>query len=186
MIALETSTYLGPARVLQTAPGRIKIELRAGGVSPLDEGPLDDSQPAWATSALAFPYRPAIGDIVLAVGSAGQWYVIGVLKGSGMTTLVVPGDLTVSAPRGRMTFEAADGVEIRSPEIRMTANRWEIVANAVSERFHEAVRWVRDTFQLRAGRLRTRVDTTYDLQAERIKALAEREVRIDGSSIDLG
>jgi len=172
MITLESTTYLGPARVLQAAAGRIKLEL--------------PDEHAWALCALAFPYRPEIGDLVLAVGKSAQWYVIGVLKGSGMTTLVAPGDMTLATPRGRLVLEAADGIEMRGPSIRVATNRWEVIANNVTERFVEAVRWVRGAFQIRAGRLRTRVEGAYDMQAESIREIADQDVRIDGKSIDLG
>jgi hypothetical protein len=56
----------------------------------------------------------------------------------------------------------------------------------VFERFTEATRWVEEAFQLRAGRLRTRVDGDYDLAADRIRATAEHDVKIDGSKIHLG
>src|SRR5439155_12302793 len=79
MLALEQSTYLGPATVLAVAGDRVKVEL--------------PDEHAWARLALGLPYQPAAGDEVLAVGRAGAWYVIGVLTGRGPTVLTAPADL---------------------------------------------------------------------------------------------
>src|SRR5205809_287780 len=134
MIALEQSTYLGPAMVLTAASGRVKLE-------------LPDAH-EWALCALAFPYRPATGDVVLAVGRAGAWYVIGVLAGRGATTLTVPGDLTIAAPRGRVVVQARDGIDLKGEAVRVTAGRLELFARSLVERFTDATRWVQDVFQL--------------------------------------
>lgn len=172
MIALDQTTYLGPATVLCAAAGRIKLEL--------------PDEHAWALSALAFPYQPEAGDLVLAVGKASQWYVIGVLKGSGTTTLLVPGDLAIAAPRGQVSIDAAHGVEIRGPQVTVKAGRLQLTARTIVERFERATRWIKNTFQLRAGRIRTRVDTTYDVAAQNIREHAGDDVKIDGKQIHLG
>jgi hypothetical protein len=172
MLCLEQSTYLGPARVLQSAEGRVKLEL--------------PDELAWAVSALAFPYQPATDDIVLVVGRSGAWYVIGVLKGSATTTLTLPADFEVRAPRGKISLKASQGVEIAGDRIRLTANRLELAAKSVMERFVDVTRWVTKTFQLRAGRMRTRVEGNYDVAAQRIIERADCDVKIDGQKINLG
>lgn len=70
-----------------------------------------------------------------------------------MATLTVPGDLALRAPRGRIQLAAADGVALKGPRVTITADRLEPLARSVVERFGRAARWVRETFQLRAGRL---------------------------------
>jgi hypothetical protein len=172
LIDQELSTRLGPARVLQAAGRRVQLEL--------------PDEAVWAVMALAYPYQPAPGDTVLAVGQDGDWYVIGVLSGAGTTTLTVPGDLAIRAPRGAIEITAAKGVRVKSPVVEVIAHRLEHAAKSVMERFGRATRWVREELQVRAGRLRTRVDSTYDLRAERVLARAEDDVKIDGRQIDLG
>jgi hypothetical protein len=172
MITLERTTYLGPATVLEVAPGRIKLEF--------------PDEHAWATSAVAFPYQATPDDVVLAAGRSGEWYVIGVLKAKGPTTLLVSGDLTIAAPRGRMILEAAKGVEVKSREVRITARRLEVMARQLWERFTEATRWIQESFQLRAGSMRTRVEDSYDLHAERIRETADEDIKIHGRTINLG
>lgn len=172
MLALDQATYLGAATVLHAAAGRMKLEL--------------PDEHAWALSALAFPYQPMVGDVVLAAGRAGQWYVIGVLKGGGATTLLVPGDLTLAAPHGQIKIAAAQGVEIRGPKIKLRAGRLDLIANSLSQRFQRATQWVKETLQVRVGRLRTRVDSSLDVSAERIRQRAKDDVKIDGKTIHLG
>jgi Protein of unknown function (DUF3540) len=173
MIAvLESTGYLGPARVLTAAGNRAKIEL--------------PDEHAWAIVALAVPYQPAVDDEVLAVGRNGEWYVIGVIRGRGKTTLTVPGDLDICAPQGAIELTAAKGVTIKSSEVTVAAGRLQLLARSVFERFTDATRWVKEAFQLRAGRVRTRVDGDYDLGADRILERAEGAVKIDGSKIHLG
>src|SRR3954470_18360721 len=86
----DQRTYLGPAVVYDVADNRVQLEFP-------DELP-------WAVSALAYPYQPCKGDTVLAAGQGRNWYVIGILKGTGKTTLTVPGDFEIRAPKGRIKF----------------------------------------------------------------------------------
>jgi hypothetical protein len=172
LLAQDQMTYMGPARVLKTAGNRVQLEL--------------PDEYVWAVVALAFPYQPAIDDSVLVIGQAENWYVIGVLTGTGKTTLTVPGDLAIRAPRGGIEISSARGVRIKSPKLELLAGKLEIAAKSIRERFQTATRWVKEEFQLRAGRWRTRVESTYDLRAERILERAEDDVKIDGRKIDLG
>lgn len=171
-LADQAGTTLGPATVIQVSGPRLKLELPDAHV--------------WAVNAIAFPYQAAPGDEVLAIGQAGAWYVIGLLKGHGPSTLSVPGDLAIDAPNGRISLTAAQGVELRSDEVRVTANRLEVMARSVFERFTEATRWVKEAFQVRAGRLRTRIECDHDLRAGRIIERADADVSIDGTKINLG
>jgi hypothetical protein len=168
----ETTTYVGPARVLAAGGNRAKLEL--------------PDQHVWAIVALGGFYRPAVDDVVLAIGQKGAWYVIGVIHGRGPTTLTVPGDLAIRAPRGGIELTAAKGVTVKSPDVTIAADRLELLARSVFERFTDATRWVKAAFQVRAGRVRTRVDGDYDLAADRILERAEHDVKIDGSKIHLG
>ena len=172
LLELEQTTYLGPAQVLLAAGRRVKLEL--------------PDEHVWAQSALAFPYQPVAGDTVLAIAQSGTWYVIGVLKGTGPTTLIVPGDLRLLAPRGSIELSSSQAVRIKSPEVKLVAHKLELVARTIFERFASATRWVREAFQLRAGRMRTQVESSYRVKAGRIVERAEGDVKIDGRKIHLG
>src|SRR5262249_14673304 len=150
----EPTTRLGPATVLE----------RNGRLLYLDLG--DECR--WAEIALAYPYQPADGDVVLAIGHGEKTYVIGVLRGSGRTHLAVPGDLQISAPSGSIELRAARGIRLKSPHVSIMAGKLEVVAKRVFENFAAATRWVRETFQLRVERFRVRARSDYDLKADTI------------------
>ena len=172
LLDLEQQTRLSPARILRVDGTRVQLEF--------------PDEFVWATVALAYPYEPAVNDTVLAIGNGEAWYVIGVLHGSGETCLTVPGDLAIRAPNGAIELNAARGVKIKSPAIQVVAGKLEVLAQSVVERFASATRWVKETFQLRSGRMRTRVDGTYEVKADRIVERADGDVKIDGSQIKLG
>jgi hypothetical protein len=171
-LTLDQATYLGPARVKQVAGALVALEF--------------PDQVVWARTALAAPYEVAVGDVVLAVGQEEAWYVIGLLQGAGVTTLSVPGDLRIRAPHGTIELNAAKGIRLKSPSVQILTAKLAIVAKAVFERFASATRWIKGIFQLRAGRMRTRVKDAYDLAAGRILERADNEVIIDGEKIHLG
>src|SRR5947209_7388200 len=121
LLELETITYLGPARVLQVADQQLLLE-------------LPDAR-AWGQTALAYPYQPEPGDSVLAIGHEDHWYVIGVLEGKGATSFTAPADLRLLAPRGKIELMSSGGVSIRSTTVQIAADRLEITARAVWEKF---------------------------------------------------
>ncbi|NDC54563.1 MAG: hypothetical protein EBZ74_09805, partial [Planctomycetia bacterium] len=116
----------------------------------------------------------------------GGWFVIGILEGAGTTTLVAPGDIEFAAPRGRIEFIARDGVFMKSGLVEIVADKLQLTARHVLERFTDLTQWVAEAVHQRFGRLRSHVDGDYDLKAGRIKELADEEVTIDGKKIYLG
>ncbi len=169
---VEQSTYLGPARVLEAAGRRVRLALH-------------ESEP-WATLALAYPYQPVPGDIVLTIGEYDAYWVIGIVQGAGATTFVAPGSIAFSAPCGTIDLSAGQGVRITAPEVEVKAGRLRLTARRAVERFGEACRWVRETFQLRAGRTRTVVREECTLHAGTLAERARGTVSIDGEKINLG
>jgi hypothetical protein len=168
----ETTARIGPAKVLQVEEGRVRLQV--------------EDEEAWGVMALAFPYRPAAGDTVLALGQESKWYIIGVLQGRGVTSFIAPGDLELLAPNGSIGLKAAEGVRIEGPKVTLTADRLELAARTVFERFVQAYRRVAEAFHLRAGRVRTTVTGAWDVHAGRIAERADADVRIDGEKIYLG
>jgi hypothetical protein len=171
-LKLDYGTYLGPARVHRVAGNRIQLEFP-------DELP-------WATLALAYPYQPAVGDTILAVGQGPTWFVIGVIQGSGNIRFIVPGDFEVIAPKGHITLFGGQGIHVKSPEVKITAGKLELVAKRFVEHFTDAARWVRNTWHVRAARVRLEVKEDYRLKANSINERAEDAVKIDGRKIHLG
>ena len=168
----ETMAQIGTATILAVDGSRVSLSI--------------DGAETPATMALAFPYRPVAGDTVLALGQESKWYVIGVLQGRGVSSFIAPGDLELRAPNGSIGLTAADGVRIEAPQVALKADRLELAARTVFERFVQAYRRVAEAFHLRAGRVRTTVTGAWDVKAGRIAERADADVRIDGEQIYLG
>ncbi len=166
----STAVYVGPGTVIDITDDRVRLALPTG--------------TAVAELALAYPYTPVAGDIVLAFGED-ELYIIGVIRGRGKSCFVVPGDMQIRAG-GAIDIAAERAITIRSPQLALRADRIETVARAAFERFVDCYRSVRDLFQTTAGRSRTVVDGPATLNAERIIQRARKDVQIDGSRINLG
>lgn len=168
--------HLGPARLVAVEGSRL--------VAVLD--PAEPGTTVSARSAMAQSYAPAPGDEVLVIGRGSEWYVIGLLSGTGTTSFVAPGDIEFAAPRGRVEFIARDGVFLKSGLVEIVADSLQLTARHVVERFTSLTQWVADAVHQRFGRVRSHVEGDYDLKAGRIKELADEEVTIDGKKIYLG
>lgn len=139
----------------------------------------------WAVLALPVPYRPEVGDTVLVIAQAGTAYVIGVLAGSGATTLSCPGDLVLEAA-GSVRVRGGTGIELEAPEVRVHARVLRTVVECVRERLGSVFRVVRSALRTRAGEVREDVQGDHRTRAGRIFGKARKGVRIDGESIHLG
>jgi hypothetical protein len=136
--------------------------------------------------AVAQSYAPVVGDTVLVISRGTEWYVIGVLEGTGTTTFTAPGDIEFHAPRGRIEMLAKEGVFLKSDLVEIVATKLELTARHLFERFNDATQWITETLHRRIGRIHTKVEGDYDLKAGRITELADNDVTIDGKTIRLG
>jgi hypothetical protein len=171
-VAYGASTYLGPARIAKIDGDRVLLAF--------------PDQHVWAVLAVAMPYQAALEDVVLAIGQDEAWYVIGVLKASGDTVLRVNGNLKLEAPNGKIELKSGEEISLMSVNVRVIADRLEVVARAVAEKFQTASRWVKELFHMRAGSVHAQVKETYRVQAGRIAERAAGDVHIDGKKIHLG
>ncbi|HXX92276.1 MAG TPA: DUF3540 domain-containing protein [Planctomycetota bacterium] len=174
MLEQETAVYLGPATVARTA-GRRALVRRP-----------EEFEESWAELALAFPYQPVPGDVVLVAAQMGRSYVIGVLQGRGPSVLAFPGDVTLSAPGGSVHLDAGTAVTMSAPSVEVRADALELEAQTLTERVVSAYRWVKDLLQVRAGRSRAVVEGTHLQSAERTFIRSEKETKVDGEKIYLG
>lgn len=163
---------LGPALVLGIEGTRLRVQREGREVD--------------AVNALAFPYRPVAGDMVLVIAQDDARYVIGVLQGRGDSAFTFPADVSLRAPHGSITLGAGRGIELQAPTVKVTAGRLELLARTAVEKFTQAARWVKELFQLRAGRTHTVVqgDAFERAQARHIRAA--KDVRVNGERIHLG
>jgi Protein of unknown function (DUF3540) len=169
----STEEYLGPARVTRVAPHELEVEIRGG-------------ERAAAQMALAYPYAPAEGDVLLVIGKGGEHWVIGVIHGTGQAALAFQGGVTISARGGPLTLTSDQAVAIRGPGVEVEAGTLEVLAGSVVERFTSLYQRVRDAWNMRAGEARTIVDGSSHLTAKDASILTEETMSINGSEIHLG
>jgi hypothetical protein len=165
--------YLGPAQVVDVEPGSVGVELPDGSV-------------ARARMALAVAYEPVPGDTLLVIGNSGGHYVIGVLHGTGRCTLAMPGDVEVRASGGVLRLSGDHGVELRGPEVEITATKLHVVAGAVMQRFVSLCQRVTGLLRVHAGEVHRVVDGDEVTQAKTATILTEGIVTINGKQIHLG
>lgn len=97
---------------------------------------------------------------------------------AGLRITAPHGDLTLSAPRGRVVIEGA--------EAAVRVGRWELEAHRIVETAADVFRNVKGLAQTRAGRLRRIVTGSYELFADRAAISSEQDTSIDGRRVLLG
>jgi hypothetical protein len=168
-----TTDYLGPAEV--TAVDLHDLTVRIGPEHEVD-----------ARLALAYPYQPVPGDLVLTIGQGDDYYVIGVLRGSGRTELAFEGDVALRAVGGRLDIHADQGVQVCGPEVEIRTGRLRITAESLVEKVNRAYQHVRELLTCRAGRMHTVVDDSSIAKARRTTILSDENATINGKQINLG
>jgi hypothetical protein len=168
--------HFGPALVTAVLGSDLELETPAG-------------YPAarrWAQLAIAVAYQPRVNDLVLAIGTADEWYVVGVLEGHGPTVLNAPGDLELRAPNGAIQITAAEGCVVAGPTVRVAANTLDLIGDRLNEEFETVRRRITGMLEVRAKAICTAVTETWRLAARRVIGRGEDSVTIDAPSINLG
>lgn len=172
--ALASATdYLGAGLVLDVTLSRVRVR-------------LEDGAEREATMALAFPYHPELGDELLVLGKAERYFVVGLLSGQGRATLEFEGDVSLRSLGGKVEISAAEGVELRSRELALYADKVRIVASALTETLSTCVSRVRELWSVQAGERRTIVRGLSHLQAKQARIDTEEQVAINGKQVHLG
>lgn len=130
-------------------------------------------------------HRPAPGDEVLVARQEDQNFVIGILRIVAGSELLAPGPLRLRSA-GALDLVSASEARFAAFRVSIEASVIRVVARSITEHFGKARRWVRECFQVRAGRMRADVSGTCETRAGRIVQRADGSVKIDGDSIDLG
>lgn len=146
---------------------------------------LPSGQEALATVALAYPYRPALGDTLLVIGQGGRHYVIGVIEGSGALAMAFAGDVNLHAS-GRLTLSADEGVTLRGPEVEVRARSLSVLAERSVQKFTSLLQRVRELFTVQAGEAETVVAGGALHRAKRTTILSQETVTVDGETILIG
>ena len=166
------SEYLGPAEVVQVGANEVTVSLPEGPIVP-------------ARLALAFPYRPVVGDTLLVIGRANSHYVIGVLSGKGETVLAFPESVEIRSG-GDLRLTGARSVAVEGFEVSVSANKLHVMAESAIEKLGSLVQRVRALWAVRAGETETLVDETSLTRAKSATILTEETMSINGKQIHLG
>jgi len=166
-------SYLGPGEVLE-ADGQ-QVVVRIAG-----------EEQVRAELALAFPYRPATGDLLLVIGHEGDHYVIGVLNGTGSAALEIQGDVRLRAVEGTLELSGDRGVKVEGPAVDVTTERLTILAGTLVQKCTQAFQRVRGLLTMRAGRSHTVVDEASYSKARNMVIVSDERVMINGKQIHLG
>lgn len=165
--------YLGPGRVLSVGPPEVEVELGHG-------------ERVTAQMALTFPYSPVVSDVLLVIGRGGDHYVIGVLHGTGRSTLSFQGGVEVRAQGGPLTLSSDQGVNIRGPEVEVETGKLRMIAGSVAQKFTSLYQRVRDSLNVHAGQAVTIVEDRSLLTAKNASIVTEDTMTINGNEIHLG
>lgn len=169
---LRVDEYLGPATLVRADGHDLHVEIAPGAT-------------ARAELALAFPYEPRPGDVLLVIGRGTAFYVIGVLQGRGKSVFALPGDAQLHVA-GALDISAEKGVTVTGPSFEVHTNKLRLVAESAMETFTSALRRVRDLWTVQAGKSHTLVDDTAVTQAKSAAIVTEEAVTINGREIHLG
>jgi Protein of unknown function (DUF3540) len=172
----EPRDYLGPAEVIAVEPTAVTVE-------------LPDEQAMCAVRAelaFALPYAPVVGDLLLVIAKDDACYAIGVLRGSGKTSLSLQGDVDLHAEGGTLRLSGDRGIELRGPELDLHAGKLRMVADAVLQNFSSVCQRVKSLLHVHAGETHTLVDGGTFAQSKSAAILTEETVTINGKEIHLG
>jgi hypothetical protein len=164
---------VGPARVVEAGPSWALVE--AAG------------RPGALRAELAFsqPYEPAVGDLLVVVGSAEALYAVGVLRGSGRTTLAVEGDLDVVAS-GALRLVGRRGVAIQGEDVVVEAGKLEIAARSAVEVLGSLVQRVTGLFSQQARDVHVQAEESVVTRGKNATILTEEDVVVNGKQLWLG
>jgi hypothetical protein len=165
--------YLGPGYVIEALPHQAVVEIRGG-------------ERVRADLALSVPYAVAVGDVLLVIGKGEDYYVIGVLHGSGTTSLSFQGAVELRATGGPLTLASDRGVAIHGPEMEIQTGKLQVFAGRVVEKLGSVYQRVRDTLNVHVGKAHTVVEDSSFLTAKNASIVTQETMSINGDEIHLG
>jgi hypothetical protein len=165
--------FLGPAHVVAVEPLGVEVEIRAG-------------ERVRARMAVSVPYEPCVGDVLLVIGKDDEHYVIGVLHGTGKTSLSFQGAVDLRASGGPLTLSSDAGVVVHGPQMEIHTGKLEVFAGAVVEKLGSLYQRVRGALNVHAGKTHTVVDDSSFMTAKNASILTEETMSINGNEIHLG
>jgi hypothetical protein len=167
------SEYLGPAEVTRVRSDAVVVSLPEG-------------RSVQAGLAFAVPYQPVVGDVLLVIGRGASHWALGVIVGSGRSTLSLQGDVDVRAIGGKLSLSGDRGVELHGPEVGIYTKALRMVARDMSQRFESVCQRVSSLLSVHAGESQLLVEGSATTQAKRATILTDETVTINGREVHLG
>ena len=164
---------VGPARVVDVGPSWALVE------------PAGRTEPVRAELAFSQPYQPAVGDLLVVVGSPDALYAVGVLRGSGRTTLAVEGDLDVVAS-GTVRIAGGKGVALQGEDVVVEAGQLQIAARSAVEVLGSLVQRVTGLFSQQARDVHVQAEESVVTRGKNATILTEDNVVVNGKQLWLG
>jgi hypothetical protein len=171
--AATIDRYLGPARVVRLEEGAVVVV-------------IDSETLVHATLALAFPYRPVIGDQLLVIGDEQAFFVIGVLEGRGRSGLSNDAGVALSAESGRLRLVGDQGVRVHGRSVDVQTEELETVAIETHQTFGEQRKQVRGAIQTEAGQIDELSQGAWVTQAKRFILKCLNAARVKSNTVRLG
>jgi hypothetical protein len=112
--------------------------------------------------------------------------VIGVLAGTGRTSLALTGDVDLAAIGGELRLSGDRGVSLRGPDVTIETDRLSMFADALVQKFATVVQRVTSVLRVHAGETQTLVDEASITQAKSAQIQTEKTITINGREIHLG
>jgi microcystin-dependent protein len=165
--------YLGPAEVVRVVGHDVYVDVPGGGAA------------VRAELALAFPYEPAQGDVLLVIARGAAHYVIGVLHGTGRSVFALPGDVGLHAG-GSLDLSAEKGIRLKSAELEVHTGKLRMIADRVTQTFASLHQRVSDLLSVHAGKSHTLVEGSSYAQSKNTAIVTQETVTINGNAIHLG
>lgn len=170
---IRLERYLGPARVVRLEEESVVVV-------------IDGAAVVHATLALAFPYRPVIGDQLLLIGDEQAFYVIGVLEARGRSDLSCEGGVALRAESGRLRLTGDRGVRVRGKTVHLETKELKTVAIDATQNFGEQRKQVRGEIKTEAGQIDELSQGPWLTQAKRFILKTLNEARVKSNTVRLG
>jgi hypothetical protein len=166
-------SYLGPAEVVRVEGSVVHAALPEGAVIR-------------AELALAYPYEPSKGDVLLVIGKGDDHYVIGVLRGSGRAVLAFQGDVELRAVGGALRLSGDEGVDLHGRSVEVHTGALRMVADRAVQTFSTLCQRVSALLSVQSGESHTVVEGASHTQAKSASILTAETMTINGKQIHLG
>ena len=167
-------------------PGPERLETAAGARAEVVDTAKDSSIRVFSTRGeLLFDYDP-LADRARVCSAAKDLE----FEARGSISFKSGGTVEITARRGRVAIDDMQYAGKRLVAVlersKLLVGRLETVARTVVTRARDVYRKVTGLTQTRTGRMRTLVDSTYHLKADKVRLKSKKDFKVDGERILLG